>query len=288
MVRQPTSKENIIAVAVPIIAAWAGAATAVTAAVAGAATLTGFLTIAGASLVTIGALRKDSDLMKIGGFMTLAGGLGSAYQASTAAAAENAAAQEAANSSWAAGGQAEVAAQAAGSADEAAYASWGSAGQAEVAAAQAAEPSIASTITGSFEYQPPAQSLLDTAAQRASTQTVAQAATPPDIATPSQLTGPVDPLSKGAERMTSQQVSSLLKTQQDKAAEKAAADRYGAHSTAMGRFVQDNKELMNIGGGLIKGMYGPEAESLNMRQSIYERQRANMNSPVRLGIVKAP
>lgn len=279
MARQPTSKENIIAVAIPIIAAWAGAATAVTAAVAGAATLTGFLTIAGASLVTIGALRKDTDLMKIGGFMTLAGGLGSAYQASTAAAAENAAAQEAANSSWAAGGQAEVAAQTAGSANEAAYASWGSAGQAEVAAAQAAEPSIASTITGSFEYQPQAQSLLDTAAQRASTQTVAQAATPPDIATPSQLTAPADPIAKAAQTMTKPQVD---------AAAKASADRYGAHSTAAGRWMQDNKELVNLGGGILKSMYGPEAESLNMRQSIYERQRANMNSPVRLGIVKAP
>lgn len=241
-------------------------------------TVAGFLSIAGAALTTVGALTKNSDLSKIGGYMSIAGGIGTAYSAATAgSAAAETGAQEAANAAWQSGGQAEVAA----GANEAAYASWGAGGQAEVAAQAAqtaAEPTIASTITDGFNYEAPSDTLLNTAAERAATApTTAPTAIPTDIAAPSQLTGTADPVVQGGQRMTTQQVNSFLKTAQDKAA---------AAAKGLGSFVKDNKELVQLGGGILKSMYGPEAESLNMRQSIYERQRANMNSPVRLGIVK--
>lgn len=235
-------------------------------------TVAGFLSIAGAALTTVGALTKNSDLSKIGGYMSIAGGIGTAYNAATSATAASAAETAAQNSSDAffqaeAATQSSVPLTATSGADAASTA-------VQAQAAQSAAPEISNSIVDGFNYEAPANTLLNTAAERTAT---APTTIPTDIATPSQLTAPSDPVAAGAQRMTTQQVNSFLKTAQDKAA---------AAAKGLGSFVKDNKELVQLGGGILKSMYGPEAESLNMRQSIYERQRANMNSPVRLGIVK--
>ena len=75
-----------MAVALPVIASFYAAGTAVAAAgtlAAAMGTVSGFLSIAGAALTGIGALTGEKDLQKIGGLMSLGGGLANMASAAT-------------------------------------------------------------------------------------------------------------------------------------------------------------------------------------------------------------
>lgn len=299
-------KENIIAVVVPVIAAWAAAGTAIAAAgtlAATMATVSGFLTVAGAALTTVGAISKNEDVMKVGGFMSLAGGIGSVINsasAATASAAENATAQEAANAAWQSGGQAEVANAAAQSgtaaAQEAANAAWQAGGQAEVAAgglsselapqaindfgydaineglyksafdkagsaAQVAEAQPATALRDLKDWRAPMeQSAIEQAGGQATAQTL------PNV--PQAAQGPLS-----GEGMTKSRLQSLLQ---------GAAEKAGEGVSGLSKFVKNNKELVDMGGGVLKSMYGPEAEKMDFEQSIMQRRLRNLNSPIRL------
>jgi hypothetical protein len=262
-----------MAVAIPIIAAFASAGTAIAAAggiAAALGTVTGFLAVGGAALTAVGAITKNSKLTKIGAIMGVAGGLGSAFSAVGAASdAGAAAAQEAANSSWSAGGQAEVAGGAgagsleAGSTSAASTAANGAAtapvydatptlpgaGSAQVGAPPSAEPALASRA---LQLQTPG--VLDTAS--------------------------ASPLQVRAQGLTLDDVN---------AAARSAASKAGDVLGQAGTFARNNKELLNMGGSVLNSMYGPEAEKMDLLrardafdQSIYRRRLANLNSPVRL------
>lgn len=279
-----------MAVAIPIIAAWGavygGAAIAGMTIAAYAATTAGFLVTAGAALTTVGALTKKQDLMKIGGFMQLGGGIATAYNAAASGAAANASAQEAANAAWQTGGQAE----AAYGAQEAANAAWQAGGQAEVA------NTIAS---GAQSFAPVASSISEPISQ--SMANAASSAVVPDIPTPGTsissfgssapepfslsqkassynvppLQVGADPISQGAGQMPGNEFKSIMQS---------LADKAGTTLKGVGKFMHDNPELVKLGGNMLSSMYGPEAETLDFKKSIYNRQMQNMNSPIRLGL----
>jgi hypothetical protein len=296
-----------MAVVIPVIAAWAAAGTAIAAAgtlAATMATVTGFLTVAGAALTTVGAISKNEDVMKVGGFMSLAGGIGSAFNSATAAsasAAENATAQEAANAAWQSGGQAEVAGAAAQSgtaaAQEAANAAWQAGGQAEVAGAtNGLSSELASQSINDFGYDAINEGLYKSAFDRAGAASQAletqpatalkdlqdwrspmgQSAAPETAASlPSvpQVSTAAPQTALSGENLTKSRLQSLLQ---------GAADKAGEGLNGLGSFVRNNKELVDMGGGVLKSMYGPEAEKMNFEQSIMQRRLRNLNSPIRL------
>ena len=93
--------------AIPLLAAY-GAVTAGMAAAAAGSMIVGGMMVAGGMMTAIGAINGDKQLSKYGGLLSLAGGIGGMATGAWETAA-NEVAQEAANSSWSAGGQAEVA-----------------------------------------------------------------------------------------------------------------------------------------------------------------------------------
>lgn len=50
-----------------------------------------------------------------------------------------------------------------------------------------------------------------------------------------------------------------------------------------GKFIKNNKELFDIGGKMIGGMFGPESEKLDIYKQNRDRQLRNMNTVVKLG-----
>jgi hypothetical protein len=56
----------------------------------------------------------------------------------------------------------------------------------------------------------------------------------------------------------------------------------------LGQFTRENPELVNIASQAIQGAYGPQAEEMDYRRSLYERSRANLNAPVRLKYQPTP
>ena len=53
------------------------------------------------------------------------------------------------------------------------------------------------------------------------------------------------------------------------------------------KFMNENKELVNLAGGALKDMYGPQAEAMDYQRSLMDQARRNINSPVVLQLRKA-
>lgn len=49
------------------------------------------------------------------------------------------------------------------------------------------------------------------------------------------------------------------------------------------KFMSDNKELVNMGGSIMRSVYGPEAEAADEQKAQFNRRLRNLNSPIRLG-----
>lgn len=274
-----------MAVAIPVVIAWAGVAGG--AAVAGmtiaayAATAAGFMMTAGAVLTTVGAVTKKQDLMKIGGFLQLGGGALQAYQGYTAAQAAKAATQESANAAWAAGGQAEVAAGAAARDAALTAASPEASGMiADLTTQQAASsaftaPSISQSVADAASQAVTAD--IPTAGTNIAPRVQEPLSVAPDPATSYRSTGVnLDPVAGGAQQMPQSEFVSLLK---------AAAEKTGKALNGVGAFVKANPELVKIGGSMLESMYGPEAEAFDFKKSIYNRQLNNLNNPIKLGVL---
>jgi hypothetical protein len=273
-----------MAVALPIIASWAavagGAAVAGTTIAAYATTTMGFLMTAGAALTTVGAVTKKKDLIKIGSFMQLGAGLGTALSAYNAAgAAGNAGAQisaDAAMQSYGQLGQSAVpgfgtqagamlgqeAGALAGNALGSGMSAYGGSSPLlssafERATAGAAEIPKAGTSITAPQAQAPAGLSADAALQ--------SYGAGPQIS-PLQSLGAADTLQRGASQLGQSEFMSLLKK--------------------AGKFVQDNPKVVEVGGNMLASAYGPEAEQMDFRKSIYNRQMANLNSPIKLGTIQ--
>lgn len=61
-----------------------------------------------------------------------------------------------------------------------------------------------------------------------------------------------------------------------------AGDSIMGRINSLGQHVKNNKELYQIGGQMLQGMFGPEAEQMDWQKSLYERRRRNLNNPVRM------
>lgn len=275
-----------MAVAIPVIAAFASAGTAVAAAggfAAAMGTVTGFLSIAGAALTTVGAITGKKDLLKIGGLMSLGGGIGQAFGAlssGTAAAGEAASqgAQEAFRASELAGTGATNAAMEAAS-------SGGSLMESARAATSAAQnlPKQAITdfgaeVAGATPTQAMPSATTPTIAQPTMVEptTYGSQPSPQEAFRTSELTGQAthaNEVARGASTMNQSELLGLLK---------AGAEKTGKSLSGVADFLTKNKELVKIGGDALGGMYGPQAEQMDFQKSIYERRMANLKSPVKL------
>lgn len=253
-----------MAVAVPIIASFMSVSAGIAA---GAATLTGFLSIAGGVLMGVGALTGKKDLLKIGGLISLAGAAtGALSSASSSGASE-------ASSAWGAEGSA------AGS-DAAQF---GKYGLNQPTAALGDSADVLSTTAGASGNASAAAGLTDPStsilgyARRVGDQAAGQTATAASSqAAPGVVSKYVaDPVTAAGQSMTSTDMNSILQT---------AWDKTKALGSGLGDFARNNKELLQLGGGIVQGMYGPDAEHLSMQRDAAARRNANLNSPVRLGI----
>lgn len=232
-------------------------------------TFGGFLSVAGGVLAGVGALTGSKDLQKIGGFMALGSAAVNAVGAAGAAGEGAASSIEAADAMRAAehGTLANVT-----SATQAP--TLGTLGEAATAQPFMTPDGLQTEALGATSQAGGSQSLM----QRASA--VAEQggrAAAPSIG--QQLTGmappaaALDPVAQAGAGMDSSTMQSILGSAWDKTKTLAGG---------VGKFVKDNKELVQLGGGMLQGMYGPEAEQMDWKKSIMARRLRNLNSPIRL------
>lgn len=282
-----------MAVAIPIIAAF-GAGTAVaTGMVTG---LAAFATVAGAALSVVGAVTKDQDLARLGAVLSLGAGIAGMANAAGGAA-EAASAADAATQTAQSGFRAsEIAAQNAGAASTAG----------ELAATQATNIGVDGTLgaTGAAQTasgaQPqamlnapsdtsalsPTLSTADTSGgimTQAMNGTNVQTPGLGEVATPAAAQAPSNSiLQNAASRMDTNSLTSRLGTagQAPTNAFQSVGSKIGDFANSVGTFAQKNPVLLQMGGQMLSSMYGPQAEMMDLRKSILERARTNLNSPV--------
>jgi hypothetical protein len=257
-----------MAVAIPIISAFSAVSAAGTLAAA-MGTLGGFLSIAGATLAIGGMLTGQKDLVKIGSLMGLGGSLASAATGAAAGAGEAAAAStEVADSLRAV----ENASRASPLMEQAAeQTAMRTATQAPGLGAEAAGFDISEAAHGPM-------SLAERGAQRIG-QPAAQSQPglsidPAGISSSARV---ADPVVAGGQAIKNQ--TELNGVLQDMGSKLRTA--FGG----LGDHIRSNKELYQLGGGILNSMYGPEAEALDWQNGLLARRRRNLNSQVRLGPV---
>lgn len=266
----------------PVVIALAAASTG---AVAGFAA---FATIAGAMLVAGGTLMGDKDLVKIGAIVGVVGGIsGFASGASGAANIDSAATA----------GDYVNAADAAS--DAATAGNVASTGGAVTGTTGAAVDAGSTNMFAGADTAAPPPSYGTTIAERAAAASTAPATTPATVAEMAAKSGLAAP-DAGTAGMTPaqanynqlEQTTQLPATQVPTTGLEKAASNYNSTDleawwqkakTAgrdVGKFVEDNKTLVKIGGDMLGSMYGPQAEALDYQKSLMERARRNINAPV--------
>jgi len=244
-----------MAAALPVITAFGTVAQAGSLAAA-MATVNGFLTVAGGVLAGIGVLTNDKDLSKLGGILGLGGAAAGSLGFGAQAAAETA----------------DVASAGLQGLDSAAgeVAGISSAGASGLAGGEAAS-------TGS---------LFEQAASRAGQAAPAGLAEATSAATQAPSLGGVtlDPLQEAAQAQTQESLQSTLKSINEKA--RAASTSLGDAINPIGQHIRNNKELYQLGGGILQGMYGPQAEQLDWEKSLIGRRLRNLNQQVQLGTTR--
>jgi hypothetical protein len=274
-------EENIIAVVIPIIAAYSGAVAAGAAIAAGTFTVAGALTAMGGMFAAAGLLANDKDAQKLGSTLGALGGVANMLGFGSSGAGASAASESA--------NQADLATEAADAikeadALEAAGRPIGSVGS-----------DLGQTTLGAADIVQPTQ-MGPQAIERAA---LAQQANPSagiaETLTGSQpnlleqfSTQPVQPtqgpLSQAASNMTQQDVVQWL----DNATKKGSSlmgqawDGAGSLLGKAGAFAKDNPELTKMALGAIQGAYGPQQQAFDYQKGLMERARQNQNTPIRL------
>ena len=267
------------------IGAFAGAAAGVAAV--GAATtvlgtIAGYALVAGSVLTGVGAVTGKKSLMKLGAVLSLAGGVGSLAAGAASATGSSAvsgmdlaadAAAGSANSvsgASAALGSGAAASTAPALGDITLGSAWEGLGSTAIPgdlAASAADPLSAGLNAASTSATPSAlagaqpTSLMDMASQRVST-----LGSTGDAGQAMQIGAPVDAVAEQAKGLTMKDVQTLW-------------DKAKGATKGVGQFIKDNKELVQIAGGALNSAYGPEAELVDLKRSLMDRQRRNLNSP---------
>ena len=219
--------------------------------------------MAGGVLAGVGALTGKKDLVKIGGFMSLAAGIGNAVSTAASAASSGA---EAASSAW----------DAAGSAAGSDAAQLGKYGLETAAGAGNEAAQLASTAvdTGMQGAASAAQEATPSLLERA--QLVAKGGQPTatQAGALSSVPQAVDPVTAAGASMDTPTLNSILHSTWDKTK---------ALGSGVGNFVRNNKELVQLGGGILERMYGPEAEQFDYAKRLRDQRLRNLNSPVQMG-----
>jgi hypothetical protein len=250
-----------MAFVVPIVAAFSAISTA-GGVIAAMSTLSGFLTVAGGVLAGVGALTGKKDLVKLGSIMSLGGALGNAFGQGAAEAAGEVGVGEVVDAT---GGM------------DTAVESVANTGIGGAAGAVPTTPGTLGPQTPTVDVDQMATAA--DASQGAVTQTpLMQKAASVVPEAPGSLAQQysTDAVSKAAEGLTSNDISSWLSK-----ANKGMA--------GVGDFMKQNPELVKVGGEMLSGMYGPEAEQNDLQrqineqnQSLLERARRNLNTPISL------
>lgn len=271
-----------MAVVLPIVGAFEAVAAAGSFAGALTASVGSFLSVAGGVLTGIGALTGNKDLLSLGGLLGLGGGIAGALDSAAGVAAGEVAGEAAAGEGMKA---ATSSLDALRPLKDAANApDIGSAiGQAAESAAEGMAGSgvVAPQVDGAWWQQGQASggggSLMERAALGQSGG--GGIGGPGMTARLGAGRSIVDPVMQAGKSMSSDQLQALLGNAWDKTKQLAS----GA-----GQFVKENKDLVSLAGGAIQGMYGPQAEQMDMQRSIMARRLRNMNSQVRLGRQPVP
>lgn len=241
---------------IPVVMAFAGAAAGV-----GATYLT-VLSVAGAVLSTVGAVTGKKDLMKIGAVLSLGGAIGSGLAGAGVGAASSEAAGEAAGQ--AAANEASIAAGSGalnGAAENVALAN-NAANTAAQTSSQLGTTTLAADLGASGD-------MLGMAGQRAAV-------------------GSLDGLSTSSTSLSGAVPYGQAGTPLATGGQAFATDSTGTMGAMdwlnkAGSVVRNNKELFSIGGQMLQGMFGPEAELLDLKKQEMERRRRNANAIVPLG-----
>ena len=250
--------------------------------------LAAYATVAGAVLSTVGALDGNKDLRKLGAVLQLGSALYTGFSGAAGAGASGGAAADAAAADAAGGMAPQFGSQAAYDAGIGNVASE-AAGQAVNTGAlgqQAASGSLDTLYGAPADVQ---QEMSGGLFNRAASNQAAAGApsmyggaeTNPDAL--SHFYGG-DQAGGALDQQASTVASSDFAKWLDSAMGKA-----GSALKQTGKFVQDNKEVVSMGGNAVNSMYGPQArlaqiqqDQMNYQRSLLERARSNLNSPVAL------
>lgn len=263
---------------IPVVVALAAASTGV------AVGFAAFAGIAGSMMVAMGTVMGSKDLVKIGAIVGVVGGIaGFANGASSAGAAASVDDAATAGNYVNSADAASDAASAANSAD------------AVTGAATVAEGGT-NMYAGAELATPPPSYGASIAEKAAAASTATPATTTTSLADMAAKSGLAAP-DAGTAGMTPAQANynQLEQTTQlpagngplQEAAKGFSSDDLNAWwqkaksaGKDVGKFIEDNKTLVKIGGDMLGSMYGPESEALDYQKSLMERARRNINAPV--------
>lgn len=249
-----------MAVVVPMIASFAsvaGGVAALGAATTAIGTFAAYASIAGGVLAGIGAVTGKKDLVKIGAVLGIAGGITSAITGSGSAAS---------------GGLGEVV-DATGGMETAVGSTANTGIPAAVDATGGMDTGLDAAANGSLAQRAvdatgSAATAVENPANGGLAQRAMQTAGAPPV--PQMNTGPAIPpsVADGARGLTQNDLTAFWEKLK------------GA-----GEWMNKNPALLKIGGQVLEGMYGPQAEQLDYQKSLMDRARANLNNPIKLGKV---
>lgn len=248
------SKGNDIAVAIPIISAFSTVAAAGSIAAA-VSTIGGFLSVAGGIVSGLGLLTGDKGLQKFGGLLSLGSGI------------------------------ANMASAAGGAAGASTVAEQGVAGTAADALQAGADTASLAERVGSLA--PPGSELgaLDAASAAQTAQTVADTGSllePGAQAFGGSMGGTTQSLlERAAAGLTQGDLQAAANVAKSDAAPSLFDQAMGGLNKA-GQWIEQNPNTTKLLSGAAEGMWGPEAEAMDFRKSIYQRAQQNLNSPIRL------
>jgi hypothetical protein len=235
------------------------------------ASVAGFLQVGGAVLGAVGAVTGKKGLQKFGALMSLGAGLTNLATgaANAGASAAEGAAGEALKTGVQAGAEsasASVSGQIGGMAD-----SWAETALAGVGQNTA---TLGSTSGGSLFEQAASQfsgvgadaaasagsSLFGSGAETFGAQTMSD---------PFRVQSITDRLMADGSKLTSNDID-------------AALGKLGKGLQRGTQWIKENPELSKFGFSILEGIYGPEAEQMDMQRKMMDRRRNNLNSPIRL------
>jgi trimeric autotransporter adhesin len=272
----------------PVVAAFASGA--VSAVIAGTASFAAYATVAGAVMSVAGAITGSKDLQRLGAIVGIVGGvagfMNGASSAASAASSATDAAGEAAVSGMdlaadAAAGTGNSISGATGglqaAAESAAMANGGNGLQVPMVTAAPGVGSGTDLVANVPGASTPVESLARQAIQQSVPSAPVGAAVTPSAAAGVDVPSGMDLAGNSAagpnalNAAAKQYNAGDLNSWWDKAM-KAGKD--------VGRFVKDNKELVQMGGTVLQSVYGPQAEANDMQRSLMEQARRNINTPV--------